>query len=85
MILSNALGNWKLVNKAGVEVNEGDIVTNFRGEDHYILGGSPPHRQGSSGHVSVEKTHKINKGLGDWQYYPTVFNLEWVQLVKEQA
>jgi hypothetical protein len=81
MIVSNERGIWKLVNQAGEEVNKGDIVTSFRGEDHYLLGGSPPHKQGSSGRVSVE----MKNGLGDSQYYPTVFDLEWVQLVKEQA
>jgi hypothetical protein len=85
MLVSNERGNWKLVNQAGEEVNKGDIVTSFRGEDHYLLGGSPPHKQGSSGHVSVKKIHKMKNGLGDCQYYPTVFDLEWVQLVKEQA
>jgi hypothetical protein len=85
MIASNAQGNWKLVNLAGEEVNRGDIITDFRGEDHYLLGGAPPHKQGSSGHVSVKKTYEVKKGLGDCHYYTTVFDLEWVQLVNEQA
>lgn len=57
----------------GEPVSVGDIVTDFRGDEAVILGGTPPHKPSSTGRVYVRSTE------GDWsgEYFPSVYNLKW--------
>ena len=45
----------------------GDVVTDFRGTDEIVTGGTPPHHERSSGRVTTAR--------GD--FYPQVFSLTW--------
>ena len=45
----------------------GDVVTDFRGTDEIVTGGTPPHHERSSGRVTVARG----------SFYPQVFNLVW--------
>jgi len=45
----------------------GDVVTDFRGVDEIVTGGTPPHHERSSGRVTVARG----------SFYPQVFNLTW--------
>ena len=47
----------------------GDVVTDFRGTDEIVTGGTPPHHERSSGRVTTAR--------GD--FYPQVFSLTWRQ------
>jgi len=60
-----------LVNSETLEpVRVGDIVTDFRGETCTISGGRAPHKPSSTGRVWVNEFSQ--------EYFPGVFNLEWV-------
>lgn len=59
---------WVLVDKDGNEVTLPAKRKTFRGEEHTITSGSPPHKPGSTGRVYVE---------GGGQYFPNVFDLRW--------
>jgi len=60
-----------LVNSKTLEpVRVGDIVTDFRGETCTISGGRAPHKPSSTGRVWVNEFSQ--------EYFPGVFNLEWV-------
>lgn len=64
----------RLVNKdTGEVVAIGDNVNSFRGEEAIVTGGSPPHKEGSTGRVDVRWTGMEASG----SYFPSVFNLEW--------
>ena len=45
----------------------GDVVTDFRGAEEIVTGGTPPHHERSSGRVTTAR--------GD--FYPQVFSLTW--------
>jgi hypothetical protein len=62
---------WKLINeKTGEPVVFGESYPDFRGDLEIIVGGIPPHKPGSTGRVETK---------GGRLYFPTVFNLKWVQ------
>ena len=64
---------WTLVHSGtDTPANLGEIITSFRGVETKLLGGSPPHKPGSTGKVWVENA----------EYYPSVFGLEWVEIKK---
>ena len=67
----------KLINKAGKEIKEGDVLTSFSGEKARFISGTPPHKPGSSGRVYVEEIEMTGKGRRE--YFPTVYALEWVE------
>ncbi len=67
------VGKWKLVNELGREVEKGERVVDFRGEDAMLVDGVPPLHSGSTGRVGV-KREKLS-GL-QW-VYPSVFGLVW--------
>lgn len=62
-----AKNNWRLVTAAGLNVNEGMILLDFRGEEHTLKGGEPPHKPSSTGRVWTDHG----------EFYPSVFRLEW--------
>lgn len=64
-----------LVAKDGTHPKHGDIVKCFRGEEHILNGGSAPHNPSSSGHVWVKTLDGYSR-----EYYPSVFDLEWVRI-----
>ena len=45
----------------------GDVVTDWRGTDEIVTGGTPPHHERSSGRVTTARG----------SFYPQVFNLVW--------
>ncbi len=62
---------WTLVHaRTGTPVQEGEEVLNFRGEADTLTGGAPPHKPSSSGFVWTQ---------GGAEFYPSVFDLKWVQ------
>jgi hypothetical protein len=61
---------WNLVDKDGKPVGKPHTANDFRGKQHLITGGYPPRHPGSTGHVWTGDRH---------EYYPSVFNLKWVQ------
>ncbi len=66
----------KLVHKESlVEVVDGEIVTDFRGDHAFVTGREEPRHSASTGRVYVrpvdsEHTHG---------YYPSVFDLKWIE------
>jgi hypothetical protein len=74
MILSHRM---KLVDEAGNDVEIGQEITNFRGEKAIVTGGQAPRTPDSTGRVTVTSA----KPDEDWQmaYYPSVYNLRWVE------
>jgi hypothetical protein len=66
----------KLIHKStGKPVQKGDIVTDFRGDQAKVVGGTEPRHDGSTGRIYVEA---IPEGFTHG-YYPSVFNCEWVR------
>lgn len=64
-------GNWALVHETSeVQVMEGDVVTDFRGEADTITGGRPPHKPSSEGFIHTADNREL---------YPSVFGLKWVK------
>lgn len=60
----------KLVFKGtAIPVLMGDKVTCFRGEQAVVTGWAEPRHSGSTGRVYTS----------DGEYYPSVYNLEWVE------
>ncbi len=59
--------------KTGEQVQVGEVITDFRGEDWILTGGAAPHKSSSTGHVYVR-----NENWSSREFYPTVFGLEWV-------
>jgi len=67
--------NWTLVRESTNEpVAIGETITSFCGLETALLGGSPPHKPGSTGKVWVENA----------EYFPGVFNLKWVEATTNQ-
>lgn len=60
-------GNWLLMHADGTPVLEGSTVTSFRGEQHTITGGTPPHKPESTGRVYTS----------GGEFFPSVFKLVW--------
>lgn len=62
-----------LVNKdTGMPVAKGDTVISFRGEPAKLVGWKEPVHSGSTGRVVVLK------GKSTREYYPSVYNLKFV-------
>jgi hypothetical protein len=64
----------RLVNQQGTEVNVGDKLTDFRGDEWVVTGGQPPHHSGSSGRIYVEREGSQR------EFFPTVFDCVWKEL-----
>jgi len=64
----------KLVHLAtGLEVQRGEVVTDFRGDRATVTSWEAPRHSGSTGRVYVEAEAGYNQG-----FYPSVFNLKWI-------
>jgi hypothetical protein len=64
----------KLVHKeTRQEVKVGDELIDFRGEKSTCVGWQEPQHPGSTGRVYVSREQ-----IKSIQFYPSVFNLEWV-------
>lgn len=61
----------------GEPVSVGDTVTDFRGEEAILTGGTPPHKPSSTGRVFVRSASAEVGWSGE--YYPSVYNLKWVE------
>jgi hypothetical protein len=62
---------WVLVREVtNEEVKIGDTITSFRGDKNVLKGGTPPRYSTGAGRVFVEGA----------EYFPSVFNLAWIQL-----
>jgi hypothetical protein len=61
--------NWTLERTDGTPVCIGEMLESHRGDQYRITGGRPPHKPSSTGRVWVE---------GGGEYFPTVFDLTWV-------
>lgn len=66
MIARGFDGDYELLQDSR-PVAVGDVVTDFRGVDEIVTGGTPPHHERSSGRVTVARG----------SFYPQVFNLTW--------
>lgn len=64
-----AKDNWHLVTATGLNIDEGTSILDFRGDEHTLTGGEPPHKPGSTGRVWTDHGG----------FYPGVFGLKWVQ------
>ena len=60
---------WRLVGEAWSTCHIGQVITDFRYTPAILEGGTPPHKQGSTGLIHV------NRG----SYYPSVYGLRWVK------
>ena len=67
---------WILVDNFGQQIEVGETRQDFRGDLDVILGGTPPHKPGSTGRVHVESGR---------EYYPSVFNLLWYNEAADNA
>lgn len=63
---------WTLRDSAGLGVNQGTTVADFRQSRHTVDGGEPPHKPSSQGLVYTGKN-------AQGAYYPSVFGLRWVR------
>lgn len=63
-------GDWTLAHKSGAICYEGELVKDFRGDEATLTGGRPPHKPSSTGFVHT---------AGGAEYYPGVFDLQWVR------
>lgn len=62
---------WTLVHKeTGKPVAMNEKVEDFRGDKDIVIGGRPPHKPSSTGHVWVK---------GGGEFYPSVFGLKWAR------
>lgn len=60
----------QLVHKpTGTTVSKGEVLADFRGTEHTIMGGRAPHKAGSTGAVWL---------AGGMEFYPSVLDCEWV-------
>ena len=66
MIARGFDGEYQLLHDAR-PVAIGDVVTDFRGADEIVTGGTPPHHERSSGRVTTARG----------SFYPQVFSLTW--------
>lgn len=72
--------NKKLVYKdSGKEVKVGDVVTLFDGSVGVITYFRPPHKEESSGKISV----RLDGRPFDSEYYAGVIGAEWIKQEKE--
>lgn len=65
----------KLVHmNTGAEVEVGELVTDFRGDEAIVTGFEAPRHAASTGRVYVRPVD------ADWTqgYFPSVFDLEWI-------
>lgn len=60
---------------AGLPVQVGAGVDDFRGDPHVVRGGVSPHKGGSTGRVSLSGPEDSLWHL----YYPSVVDLVWVE------
>jgi hypothetical protein len=60
----------------GIEVVDGEVVTDFRGDKCIVAGREEPRSPASTGRVYVRPTHGEQWTQG---YYPSVFNLKWIE------
>lgn len=65
-------GGWTLVKADGTPVEEGAEVVDFRGDTDVVVGGTPPHKEGSTGRVHTK---------AGAEFFPGVFDLKWVEEV----
>lgn len=73
-----------LVHKStGQPAKEGDIVTDFRGDEAIFVRGELPRSPNSTGRVYVKQLD----GNGDepFGFYPSVFGLEWQDVDEEHS
>jgi hypothetical protein len=66
MIARGFDGDYQLLQDSRL-VAVGDVVTDFRGADEIVTGGTPPQNERSSGHVTTARG----------SFYPRVFSLTW--------
>ena len=70
------INNWILERENGEEVDIDTPLVDFRFNDDYkLLGGTPPHKPGSTGKVYVSEGQGPDKFTST--YYPGVFKLRW--------
>lgn len=64
-----------LINSDGNEVEAGDTVISFRGEEFTVAEsiGRPPHKPSSTGRIHTKF------GNSRMEYFPSVFNCKWVE------
>ena len=62
-------GDWRLVDVAGAVCHTGQVVTDFRCTPAILEGGTPPHKEGSTGSVQTDRG----------SFYPEVYHLRWVK------
>ncbi len=55
----------------------GDRVLSFRGEPYVVIGGSAPHKSGSTGRVSVRD---VELGAHSMEFFPGVIGAMWIPL-----
>ena len=75
--------SWRLQDADGKPVVVGQKVTNGDGEMFGLAGGIPPHKSSSTGRVYGQWLDEDDKTVGDYlkgTYFPTVFDLKWVDL-----
>jgi hypothetical protein len=67
----------QLINlKTNQPVKSGDIVHCFRGKPAYVTGWQIPQHEGSTGRVYVQE---ISDRRTHAEYFPSVYNLAWVE------
>lgn len=59
----------------GQPVRVGDQLTDFRGDNMEVTGGTPPHKEGSTGRIDAREPGTTDSA----QYYPGVVNCAWVR------
>ena len=66
----------RLITAEGKEVQVGDILTSYRGEEMMVFGIEEPKHPNSSGRI-----YATDKGQSRWAYgyFPTVFNCKWAE------
>ena len=77
MIKKSTAGEYVLrKNKDNSDCNVGDTIRSFRGRDYVLIGGTPPHHDGSTGRVECQEHPEAPR----LEFYPSVFDLRWVKL-----
>ncbi len=70
-------GNYILMHK-NQPVQAGQVITNHRGT-YIVLGGSAPHKLGSTGRVNVRDGIVKHPAVSDQSFFPGVIDCEWVK------
>ena len=72
---------WTLVHKeTGKPVVMNEVLRSNRTKQAYkVKGGTPPHKPSSTGRVWVDVD-----GRWDEEFFPTVFDLKWVNEIEEE-